>query len=112
MKKIILLLAVLLVFSNVKASHFMGGEITWVCIKDPTDPDVGKYIFTMKVYQDCDGISFSEISQNLTVHNNPTVNTILLNWIETNDISPTGVAGSLPCYDCGNQTARLLIDKI
>ncbi len=31
-----------------------------------------------------------------TVWNNPSVNTILLNWIETNDISATGVAGSVP----------------
>ena len=81
MKKITLLLAVLLVFSNVKASHFMGGEITWVCIKDVSNPDVGKYIFTMKIYQDCDGIDFPFTSQSLTVHNNPSLTTILVNFV-------------------------------
>ena len=35
---------------SLEATHIMGGEITWECIKDPLDPDVGKYIFTMKLY--------------------------------------------------------------
>ena len=39
---------VLLMFSfNSFSSHLMGGEITWKCIK--SGPDIGKYIFTMKV---------------------------------------------------------------
>ena len=49
----------------------MGGEITWECIKDPTSPDYGRYIFEMKVYRDCSGITFSQISQTLTHHNYP-----------------------------------------
>ena len=55
MKKIILIVVVLFTFFNASATHIMGGEITWVCIKDPTSPDIGKYIFKMKVYYDCDG---------------------------------------------------------
>ncbi len=35
----------------------MGGEITWKCI--PTgQPNAGKFIFTMKVYRECGGITF------------------------------------------------------
>ena len=105
MKKIILLYVALLVFTNVKASHFMGGEITWVCIKDASDPNVGKYIFTLKIYQDCDGINFPFTNVSLTVHNNPSLANIQVNFLDTNDISASGVAGSIPCYDCGNQPA-------
>ena len=49
MKKLLLLILVLFTVVNVKATHIMGGEITWECIKDPGNPDVGKYIFTMKL---------------------------------------------------------------
>ena len=45
----------------------MGGEITWLCIKDPTDPDVGKYIFTMKLYRDCDGTILSTGAVNINM---------------------------------------------
>lgn len=37
---------------NLQASHFAGGEITYDYISENT------YQFTMKVYRDCDGISF------------------------------------------------------
>ena len=64
------------------STHFMGGEITWTCIKG--GPDIGKYIFQMKVYRDCNGTTFSETSQTLDHHNYPSVGTtspILLNFI-------------------------------
>ena len=44
MKKLLFLLILLSVFVNANATHIMGGEITWECIKDPSDPNVGKYI--------------------------------------------------------------------
>ena len=103
MKKLFILILVLFCFNNANASHFMGGEITWVCIKDASNPDFGKYIFSLKIYQDCDGIDFNTTSENLTVHNNPALNNIVLNFIDSNDISAVGVAGSQPCYDCDNQ---------
>ena len=49
MKKLFILALVLFCFNNANASHFMGGEITWVCIKDASSPDFGKYIFTLKI---------------------------------------------------------------
>jgi len=103
MKNILILIIALASFFNANASHFMGGEITWVCIKDASNPDVGKYVFTLKVYQDCDGINFSFNTQTLTVHDNALLPNILLNFSDTNDISASGVSGSIPCYDCGNQ---------
>ncbi len=55
---IFIILLTLLTFS-VKSfgSHYMGGEITWECI--PTgQPNAGKYIFTLKAYRECAGITF------------------------------------------------------
>ena len=42
--------ALLLLCSTSKASHLMGGEITWECLS------TGKYVFHMIVYRDCAGI--------------------------------------------------------
>ena len=67
---------------NVNASHFLGGEITWECIQ--SGPDIGKYIFQMKVYRDCSGTTFSQTSQTLDHHNYPSAgltSPILLNFI-------------------------------
>lgn len=106
MKKLLLIfVSFFLLITSSNASHFMGGEITWVCLK--SGPDVGKYIFQMKVYRDCGGITFSQISQTLTVHNYPTVGNsipILLDFVSINDISPTGTAISgNACFDCATQ---------
>ena len=56
MKKIlILLLLVLLGWSHkTQASHLMGGEVTWDCLK--TGPNAGQFVFTVKLYNDCNGI--------------------------------------------------------
>ena len=86
MKRIILLCLILVTFVNVKATHIMGGEITWECIK--TGPDIGKYIFTMKLYRDCDGVSLSTFAQTLDVHFHPTVTQITVDFVANTDISP------------------------
>ena len=67
MKKLIFFFALILTFFNANATHIMGGEITWECIKDPTDPNVGLYIFKMKIYRDCDGTTLSTFAQTLDV---------------------------------------------
>jgi gliding motility-associated-like protein len=105
MMKKYLLIFVLFICVNFSAlaSHFMGGEITWECNTDPLSADYGKYTFFLKIYQDCDGIDFSQVSENLTVHNNPGLTSITLNFLTTNDISPSGVSGSSTCYDCNTQ---------
>ena len=80
----------------------MGGEITWTCIKG--GPDIGKYIFQMKVYRDCSGTTFSQTSQTLDHHNYPSVGTtspILLNFISVTDLSTSGSGSSgNACYTC------------
>ena len=99
----ILLFFLISIFSiNLSASHFVGGEITWECDNDPLSSDYGKYTFYLTIYQDCDGIDFSS-SYDITIHNHPSLSSITLPLESTDDISPTGVAGSVPCYDCGNQ---------
>ena len=105
MRKIFILIFIFYI-SNSFASHFMGGEITWECIKDPTSPNVGQYIFTMKVYRDCNGITFSQTSQTLTAHNYPAPGSqtpLLLNFVGISDISPQGTPGSgNACFSCAN----------
>ena len=46
MKKIIFIIFALISF-NSQATHLMGGEITWKCIK--SGPDQGSYIFYVNV---------------------------------------------------------------
>ncbi len=103
MKRIIVI--TILIFCNYfsYSTHFMGGEITWVCIKG--GPNVGKYIFEMKVYRDCSGTTFSQSSETVTHHNYPAVGgttPILMNFISINDISPTGASGGglNNCFNC------------
>ena len=102
MKKIILLLIVVFSFFSAQATHIMGGEITWVCIK--TGPDAGKYIFKMKVYRDCDGTSLSTFSQTMDVWDGGTtpLTTVTLDWVSSTDISPIGSAvnSGNACLDC------------
>ena len=108
MRKFILLLSIICCSFTSFSSHFMGGEITWECIKDPTSPDYGRYIFEMKVYRDCSGITFSQISQTLTHHNYPALGQttpILLDFVSISDISPDGtpLSGNT-CFDCNAGT--------
>jgi len=87
MKKFILLLAVLLAFSNANASHLLGGEITWQCLT--SGPNQGEYIFTMKLYRDCDGITLSTGPQTLEMWGvGAPFTTITLDFDTVIDISP------------------------
>ncbi len=85
-KTLLLLLLFTLSFTQTKASHLMGGEITWECIK-PGVATSGMYIFTMKVYRDCNGVNLSTNPINLTT-NHPIISSIQLDWISNTDISP------------------------
>jgi len=89
MKKVFLVVIIALIsFAPAKASHLMGGEITWECIK--TGVNSGLYVFTLKVYRDCNGIAISGVTQTITVHNHPIIFSInvdlyqvMLNYIES-----------------------------
>ena len=90
MKKLLVVILVVCFFYQSNATHLMGGEITWECIKDPASPDVGKYIFTMKQYRDCDGTTLSQFAQNIQVwENGINIQNISCNFISNSDISPT-----------------------
>ena len=105
MKKKLLIVLFFIATLTLSASHFIGGEITWECNTDPSSPDFGKYTFYLTIYQDCDGINFSYGSnaEYITVHNNPSLFQINMNFLDTNDISASGVSSSQPCYNCDNQ---------
>lgn len=86
MKKTLTTLFLLFIFiNNSSASHLMGGEITWKCIK--TGIDSGKYVFTVKVFRDCQGIPI-DTNMSLTAHNVPGLTTIPLLYVGANDLSP------------------------
>ena len=66
MKKIILFLAVVIGFAaNVKASHVLGGEISWRCLPN------GQYIFSMSLYMDCTGINWTFQNETINIQGNP-----------------------------------------
>ena len=69
MKKFLLFTLMTILFFAVgftaKASHLMGGEITWTYAKAGVDS--GKFKFQVKLYRDCNGIpidSFVTLSTN------------------------------------------------
>ena len=86
MKKLFIFCFALLTSFQLSATHIMGGEITWKCIK--SGPDEGKYIFSLKVYRDCDGAALLASTQQLDVWNHPTVTTLSLPFDTASDISP------------------------
>ena len=100
MRKLIIVLFVLIFVSDVKATHLMGGEITWECIK--TGSKAGHYVFQMKLYRDCQGVSLGSSTEYLTVHNS-TISSIILNRVTISDLSPTcnTIDGPNPEFSCG-----------
>ena len=100
MKNFFLLLTIIIFSFNTNASHLMGGEITWTCIKSGSN--AGYYVFEVKVYRDCQGIPIS-YTMPLTTHNIPGMTSINLNWISGIDISPTcdTINGVNDPFSCG-----------
>ena len=79
----------LLMITVGQASHLMGGEITWKCQAN------GSFKFTMKIYRDCNGITFTGTGVSLsTTH--PSVPSIPMTLVTSTDISPQG-PGCFPC---------------
>ncbi|MEC9209914.1 MAG: hypothetical protein VX762_05760, partial [Bacteroidota bacterium] len=114
MKKLLLFLVIIFSFFQVKATHLMGGEITWECIKDPTNPNVGQYIFYMKLYRDCDGTTLSMLSENIEVWENG-VNIMNINcaFVSNTDISPLCdvVNSGNPQLDCYGPTPAGAVEE-
>jgi hypothetical protein len=63
MKKVILLFLVFIPL-QLFASHYMGGEITWQCLIN------GRFRFVMKLYRECNGITYSN-TETISVTNGP-----------------------------------------
>ncbi|MEO5643039.1 MAG: gliding motility-associated C-terminal domain-containing protein [Bacteroidia bacterium] len=82
LRRILFLLFTLACFQQARASHLMGGEITWTCQGN------GQFVFHMKLYRDCNG-STGPPSAMLDVFNHPSLTQIAMNLISQTDISPT-----------------------
>ena len=78
----------------------MGGEITWECLK--SGPNSGSYVFTLKVYRDCQGVPINTLNS-LTVHNVPGLTSIPLNYASVSDLSPqcNTINGINSQFSCG-----------
>ena len=107
MKKTVLsIIAVLslMFFVNEKvlASHYMGGEITWECISGGSNN--GKYIFTLKAYRECAGITYGTSQTiNSTSPAGSISCSIKSGWPK--DISPTcNTNPSFPHITCATAT--------
>lgn len=97
MKSTALLLIVLCLLSfGSRASHVLGGDITWTC-------QGGQYVFQLTFYRDCNGADVNTAFENLRVWGHPTVTSITMNFIDRTDVSPycTQVAGGPGPLDCG-----------
>lgn len=94
MKTKLLLLAFILTTSFAKASHLMGGEITW------TSPGNGQFVFHLKLYRDCNGTVILPNGIFLDVHNHPTLDSIPMHYLSTTDLSPKCDSTSLLQISC------------
>lgn len=94
MKKICFLLPLFLITVTLNASHILGGEITWRAAAP------GKFIFQMKIYRDCNGVSapFS-----VTLNSNSPDSLITCYQVQSIDLTPTGPG----CPTCSNPSGTL-----
>lgn len=67
--------------SQLRATHVMGGEITWTC-------QGGNYVFELIFYRDCNGAEVNTISETIQVWNNPNLTSINVQFVSRTDISP------------------------
>jgi len=91
--------------TNVFATHYMGGEITWECI--PSGQNMaGQYIFTMKIYRECytsGGNSAAQFGSTVTLMSNSPAGSISMTEVSgwPKDISPVcNPDTSLPHLHC------------
>lgn len=87
--KILPFLVLILLFfkaDKISATHIMGGEITWEC-----QPN-GQYIFTLKVYRDCNGVGLNVTNEAIEVHDYPgpgSIRLLPLTFFSVTDITPS-----------------------
>lgn len=95
-----ILLVFMLMSSSSFGSHVLGGDITWECVGN-------QYVFQLVFYRDCNGAIANTAFENIEVWGHPSVNSIQVNYISSEDLSPfcNAVPGSLPPLDCGSGQA-------
>jgi len=88
-------------------NHWMGGEITWIC------QGGGDYVFTLKIYRDCNGPPVNTSSQNIRVWGHPTLTQIPVSYLATNEVSPscTEVAGGPAQISCSSNTVQGAVEE-
>jgi len=99
---ILSLISVLVLGSfQTRASHVLGGEITWTCNGS------GLYVFELTFFRDCNGFDVNTGTESILVWNHPTVDFIDVDFVSRIDISPTcSVVPNGPAQlDCGNGTS-------
>ena len=126
MKRVLIAFFLIALFLNsqkVFATHLMGGEITWECVKDGSK---NKYKFTVTIYRNCEGANADFATGDIKVWNmngtlNPLLNSGLLNAptadnqsikisrIDRIDITPTCSypITSLPVSCTGNEVGAI-----
>ena len=90
MKRILLIILILSSCLKVEASHIKGGEITWQCLGASAGVNAGKYIFQLKLYRDCNGVTLFPGPEPIDVFGHPTVTQITCNFFQNNDLTPPG----------------------
>ena len=98
--RIILFLLFFASFFELRATHVMGGEITWKC-------QGGDYVFELIFYRDCNGADVNTVSETIEVWNHPSITSIQVNFISRTNLSPvcTQVPGSPLQLSCGSGAA-------
>lgn len=112
MKAIKFLLFTVIILISVlpaKATHYMGGEITWECIP-AGQPNAGKFVFVLKLYRECytsGGGSAASFSSVETLNSTSPAGSISMNIVSgwPKDISPNcnlyaGAPGSYYAITC------------
>ena len=101
MRKLLLAVLVLFYSNYTQATHLMGGEITWECIK--SGPKSGQYVFQLKVYRDCQGVGLQGgPTLFLNTHNIPSISSIAVHEFSITDLSPDcDDAGPNNPFSCG-----------
>jgi hypothetical protein len=103
-----LLFAIFIMVYKAEASHIMGGSITYECQGN------GNYVFQLVFYRDCNGAQVNTNSQTIRVWNHPSLSSITVAYVSTEDISPQGtqVGGGSQCFNCTTPNGNIGIGSI
>jgi len=106
-RQLLIVLVIFLSGVHAKASHIMGGSISYECLGN------GDYVFQLVFYRDCNGAQVNTNSQTIRVWNHTSLTSITVPYVSTEDISPQGmqVAG-VQCFNCTSPNGNIGIGSI